>query len=712
MESPVDFDAAIAILQASNKSFRTTRTAPTLEDLETYIREYGLLPLERVLASGVVGSNTGPVQRIRRDIHSLLFTVADNFRAGCVTAERVHALLQVFQRLHQAFLARVATHLMAPMAIDRRLVLFSRYWTAHRLVAEWFTRLFSDVDPGNKAAADFMKQRKYAIFLKSKGVDVMYSVTSQCHKNFKSMVFETLKDTLVQAIHSLVIEDRLGMSIDRSVAKAAIDMFLVMGVCGDKDLNLLANDKDTEKRVIASSSAVTQEFVDTFQTPFALHTREFYESKVAAWIADMDMPSYFALAEKKLDEENKRCLAYLPTTTRIAIMDACRKLFLADHVDDIVERHPTAMPHMLTQAFAEQSATGTWCGVLARMFSLFMGPPEVQEVQVGLDRMARVLFRHYEVTGAAIVQKLATQRVPADDGKPGKVKMNDPEYVAQLLSLLRAGDVLQTAAFQLDVDMGRAMWRGMETVLNMDGDHAEILATYVDNVLKGRMGTDKLTEAQIEVALTSIVALLRYLADKDLFREHYCIMLAKRMLLQKSVSYDMEVGMLARLKALCGPNFTKKIEDMLADLRVAEDANREYNDARKTMGSLSVVDAFNVLVLKASCWPPMHMFSNVILPPIMVTCIEHYKAYYGAHFQARTLRHAWGQGSAELTVQFTDKMAKTVCCTTLQAVVLLAFNAKPVYTLKYVPEAVPGRVVSVCWIYAGACACARAQGAV
>ncbi len=62
--------------------------------------------------------------------------------------------------------------------------------------------------------------------------------------------------------------------------------------------------------------------------------------------------------------------------------------------------------------------------------------------------------------------------------------------------------------------------------------------------------------------------------DKDLFREHYCVMLSKRLLLQKSVSNDIELATIVKLKALCGPQYTKKIEDMLADLKVSEDAKQ------------------------------------------------------------------------------------------------------------------------------------------
>ena len=55
----------------------------------------------------------------------------------------------------------------------------------------------------------------------------------------------------------------------------------------------------------------------------------------------------------------------------------------------------------------------------------------------------------------------------------------------------------------------------MENVLNSDKDHPEILATYIDSVMKVRLGTDKLTDDQVESYAGSAVEILRYLAVGD-----------------------------------------------------------------------------------------------------------------------------------------------------------------------------------------------------
>ncbi len=50
----------------------------------------------------------------------------------------------------------------------------------------------------------------------------------------------------------------------------------------------------------------------------------------------------------------------------------------------------------------------------------------------------------------------------------------------------------------------------METVINSDSDHAEMLAQYIDTALRCRLG--KLSEKEIEDAVRSCLEMLRYLA--------------------------------------------------------------------------------------------------------------------------------------------------------------------------------------------------------
>lgn len=57
-----------------------------------------------------------------------------------------------------------------------------------------------------------------------------------------------------------------------------------------------------------------------------------------------------------------------------------------------------------------------------------------------------------------------------------------------------------------------------------------------------------MTEQEIETVLDKTMVLFRYLLEKDVFERYYKTHLAKRLLLNKSVSDDSEKNMISKLK--------------------------------------------------------------------------------------------------------------------------------------------------------------------
>lgn len=57
-----------------------------------------------------------------------------------------------------------------------------------------------------------------------------------------------------------------------------------------------------------------------------------------------------------------------------------------------------------------------------------------------------------------------------------------------------------------------------------------------------------MTEQEIETVLDKTMILFRYLLEKDVFERYYKSHLAKRLLLNKSVSDDSEKNMISKLK--------------------------------------------------------------------------------------------------------------------------------------------------------------------
>ena len=70
--------------------------------------------------------------------------------------------------------------------------------------------------------------------------------------------------------------------------------------------------------------------------------------------------------------------------------------------------------------------------------------------------------------------------------------------------------------------------------------------------------------------------LFRAINGKDVFEAFYKKDLAKRLLLGRSASVDLELSMLSKLKTECGSVFTSKLEGMFKDVNLSKELMTEY----------------------------------------------------------------------------------------------------------------------------------------
>ena len=75
-----------------------------------------------------------------------------------------------------------------------------------------------------------------------------------------------------------------------------------------------------------------------------------------------------------------------------------------------------------------------------------------------------------------------------------------------------------------------------------------------------------MSEQEIETVLDKTMVLFRFLLEKDVFERYYKQHLAKRLLLNKSVSDDSEKNMISKLKVTIKANPNVKVKLLLMTL--------------------------------------------------------------------------------------------------------------------------------------------------
>ena len=73
------------------------------------------------------------------------------------------------------------------------------------------------------------------------------------------------------------------------------------------------------------------------------------------------------------------------------------------------------------------------------------------------------------------------------------------------------------------------------------------------------------------------MSLFKFVDEKDVFQQFYSRQLAKRLIFGMSVSIDVEVSMISRLKAFCGYEYTNKLQRMITDLTVSSEFSAKYH---------------------------------------------------------------------------------------------------------------------------------------
>jgi cullin 3 len=233
-----------------------------------------------------------------------------------------------------------------------------------------------------------------------------------------------------------------------------------------------------------------------------------------------------------------------------------------------------------------------------------------------------------------------------------------------------------------------------EFFINLNFKSPEYLSLFIDDKLK--KGVKGMTEQEIENVLDKSMVLFRFLQEKDVFERYYKQHLAKRLLLNKSVSDDSEKNMISKLKTECGCQFTSKLEGMFKDMTVSNTTMDEFKThVQQATTNLSGVDLF-VRVLTTGFWPTQAATPKCNIPQPPRIAFEAFRRFYLGKHSGRQLTLQPQLGSADLNSTFygtkKDEVVETsgasssttkagprkhiIQVSTYQMVILMLFNTR------------------------------------
>jgi cullin 1 len=493
-------------------------------------------------------------------------------------------------------------------------------WNNHKIYIKWMDRFFQYLD-------------RYHIKIRS-----LDTVRQRGLMIFKTLIFDHISEETTKGLLDLVNSERQGFEVPEDVIKSVIEMYIELGVKG-----LVVYQKEFEELLLPATSS-------------------YYAHLSEQWLSEsIELSEYLTRAELALSEEDNRVSRYLHSSTLPKLRGVVIMQLLTER-----QRVLLSMPSGVTTLLSAERL-----GDVSRVYRLF------SLVDNGLVPIAASFRQFVTEKGNALVEAREQQLKTIVSKQDA---LNDPTFVQSLIDLHDQYKSTVSQCFQSDTAFQKSLKEAFEVFVNREmGEGAisisALMSSFCDRILR-KSGGERMSYDEIEVAITKLVDLFSFLADKDEFSEIYRNQLSKRLLSDSTSSEDAEKSLIQKLKMKCGANFTSKLEGMITDLSQASEAQRKFRESSvssKLNSGREAVD-FIPIVLTTGFWPT-YAAIETNLPPQLSHSLSVFSEYYSKQFPNRKLNWIHSLGTATIVGRFDETRKFDLVMNTFQGLILLLFNA-------------------------------------
>ncbi|THW59379.1 Cullin-domain-containing protein [Aureobasidium pullulans] len=453
----------------------------------------------------------------------------------------------------------------------------------------------------------------------------------------------TFLDVLNRIILDQIHMDRDGDYIDKSLIKA--NTYMLEG--------LFETDQEGEDEKL---------YLTKFEQNFLARSAEFYREESARLLKDSDAGTYCRHVKRRIDEEADRCRSTLSESTSSKIIKVVEDELIRQQIKALIEMD-SGVQFMITNDRHDD---------LGLVFEL---ESRVDPKKPELTRAVQKIIQEMGTNVNSNALNLSTgQPAPVEDGenntekekaKPVEKVVNQQtvaalKWVEAVLELKDRFDRIWKLAFKQDQVLQTAQTRSFSDTINAFQRSSEYISLFIDdNMKKGIKGK---TEEEIDEVLEKAITLVRYLQDKDVFETYYKKHLCRRLLMNKSVSIDVEKQMISRMKIELGNSFTVKMEAMFKDMTLSEELTSGYQTYVSKLGDNSSrrID-LSINVLTSMTWPMETMKGldeerdgtvKTVYPPAIERIKTSFEQFYSTKYSGRVLSWQGSMGTADIKATF------------------------------------------------------------
>ena len=508
------------------------------------------------------------------------------------------------------------------------------------------------------------EQRKLKIFPLTMGLFREYILYAHVPNTLASQPLPTMVlDVLVNEVLFQIELERKGNLIDKYLIRNC--MYMLEG--------LYETDQEEESSKL---------YLTKFEPNFITNTSTHYREEGQRLLKTLDAGSFCRHVQRRLEEEERRCVSTLPKATIDGIRRVIDEELIRKNIKEVINLPGSGVEFMLDNNRVNE---------LKDIYELISRVDNKKEaLKIAVQK--RIVELGMEVNRAAQAISKEQPTKQDGDGKTMERPVNQQtvaaiEWVDDVLKLKDRYDVVLIQAFREDKGLQIAFTVSFTEFINAFDRSSEYLSLFFDeNMKKGIKGK---TESEIDALVDKGIVLLRYIQDKDLFERYYKRHLARRLILKKTASLDAEKQVLVRMKMEIGNALTSRIEPMFKDIDISEDLTNGFKKYQKELGEVvKKASELEIHVLTNTMWPLEGLTSvqdadnlQCIWPLDLDKLKSSFERFYLNKHNGRKLTWPAQMGSVDIRAYFpqakTSAKMRELNCSTYAAMILLLFNDLP-----------------------------------